>query len=303
MTFDTAGITAPPMLPFLWALLVGLVFSMIGAAGGILAAVGHITILGMADANTIKAMNQLLVIVSPIVAVPAYWRQERVIPSLALLLGAGSIFGAVAGSWYSKTNLATLAQYRPLFGLLTLFIAARLLYEATSRFRERHRKIRESSEAFEASARGAGRQRLLTVTWRFSGLTILFLGQEFRCRIPSPVLAGFLIAFVSAALGVGGGFLLVPYLASWLELPMFLVAGTSALAVLVASLMSVTNYLYLGVRVDWPLALLEVAGVIVGSLLGPWVSGYMRERWLRLMLGGVLLAIGVSYAGGAWPWR
>jgi uncharacterized membrane protein YfcA len=291
------------VLPFLWALLVGLVFSMIGAAGGILAAVGHLTVLGMSDANTVKAMNQLLVIVSPIVAVPAYWRQERVVPSLALLLGTGSIVGAVTGSGYSKTHLATLAQYRPLFGLLTLFIAARLLYEATARFRERHRKIRESSEAFEAARRGTPRKRLLTVTWRFSGLRILFLGQEFTCRILSPVLAGFLIAFLSAALGVGGGFLLVPYLASWLELPMFLVAGTSALAVLVASLMSVTNYLYLGVSVDWPLALLEVTGVVVGSLVGPWVSGQMRERWLRLILAAVLLSTGVSYAAGAWLWR
>ena len=303
MTFETAGIIAPPWLPFLWALLVGLVFSMIGAAGGILAAVGHLTVLGMSDANTVKAMNQLLVIVSPLVAVPAYWRQERVVPSLALLLGGGSIFGAVAGSSYSTTNLATLAQYRPLFGLLTLFIGARLSYEATARFRTRHRKIRESSTAFEAAAGEGGRKRLLAVTWRFSGLTILFLGQEFTCRIVSPVVTGFLVGFLSAALGVGGGFLLVPYLASWLRLPMFLVAGTSALAVLVASLTSVTNYLYLGVRVDWPLAIVEVAGVVVGSLVGPWVSRYMREGWLRLILAAVLLSIGVSYAGGAWLWR
>ena len=272
MTFDAAGVTTSPLLPFLWALLVGLVFSTVGAAGGILAAVGHLTILGMSDANMIKAMNQLLVIVSPIVAVPAYWRQERVVPGLALLLGAGSIFGSVLGSWYSKTNLATLAQYRPLFGLLTLFIAARLVYETSRRFRQRHRKIGESSEAFEHARGGWPQSRRLTVTWHFSNLRIVFLGQEFTCRIASAMLAGFLIAFVSAALGVGGGFLLVPYLASWLQLPMFLVAGTSALAVLVASLTSVTNYLYLGVRIDWLLATVELGGVVVGSLVGPWLS-------------------------------
>ena len=116
----------------------------------------------------------------------------------------------------------------------------------------------------------------------------------------SAVLAGFLIAFVSAALGVGGGFLLVPYLASWLQLPMFLVAGTSALSVLVASLVSVGNYLYLGVRIDWLLAMVELGGVVVGSLAGPWVSGYMREQWLRLILAVVLFYTGISYAGGAW---
>ncbi|MBI4522694.1 MAG: sulfite exporter TauE/SafE family protein, partial [Deltaproteobacteria bacterium] len=76
MEFAVAGVTLNPFIPFLWALFVGLVFSMVGAAGGILAGVGHISLFGLADANMIKPMNQLLVIVSPLVAVPAYWRQQ-----------------------------------------------------------------------------------------------------------------------------------------------------------------------------------------------------------------------------------
>ncbi|MDQ7083292.1 MAG: hypothetical protein Q9N34_10410, partial [Aquificota bacterium] len=38
-----------------WSVFVGLVFSTIGAAGGILAGVGHISILGIAQANTVRS--------------------------------------------------------------------------------------------------------------------------------------------------------------------------------------------------------------------------------------------------------
>jgi uncharacterized membrane protein YfcA len=307
MNFAVAGITLNPFIPFSWAIFVGLIFSMMGAAGGILAGVGHITVFGIADANMIKPMNQLLVIVSPLFAVPAYWRQQRVVFSLGLLLGLGSIFGSVFGSWYSKNYLPDMQQYQTLFGLLVLFISLRLLHESTQRFQEQNKKVRESSRKFESKIRDLRRkgedgsaEKILKTSFSLRRLHILFLEQVFVCNAASPVLAGFLIAVISATLGVGGGFLLVPFMASWLRLPMFIVAGTSALAVLIASLTSVGNYLYLGVQVDWPLAFVELAGVIVGSLLGPWISRYMKERWLRLILAAILLYIGFGYTFAGW---
>lgn len=307
MTFAVAGISLNPLIPFFWAVFVGLVFSTVGAAGGILAGVGHITVFGIADANMIKAMNQLLIIVSPLIAVPAYWRQQRVVFGLGLLLGLGSIFGSILGSWYSKNYLPAMHQYQPLFGLLVLFISLRLFYETTQRFQERNKKIRESSKAFEAKISALAGQRrnpsaegILETTCSFRKLKIIFLGHEFSCNPAWPVLAGFVISVISSALGVGGGFLLVPYMASWLGLPMFIVAGTSALAVFVASVASVGNYLYLGVKVDWALALVCLVGVTLGSLLGPWVSRYLKERFLRLLLAIVLLYIAVGYTFGGW---
>ena len=56
--YDSAGIEASPVLVVLWAVFVGFVFSTVGAAGGILSGVGHITLMGIGDANIIKVMNQ-----------------------------------------------------------------------------------------------------------------------------------------------------------------------------------------------------------------------------------------------------
>ncbi|MBI1736543.1 MAG: sulfite exporter TauE/SafE family protein [Candidatus Rokubacteria bacterium] len=304
MTFDVAGVTVSPLVPFAWALFVGLVFSTIGAAGGILAAVGHITVLGVADANVVKPMSQLLVVVSPLVSVPAYWRQRRLVIAVALLIGGGAVAGSLLGSWYSTRYLGSMRDYRVAFGVLTLLIALRLWYESTARFRARNARLRETAKAFERTRAGAPGGARAETRWRFPGLDVVLAGHVFPCNVASLVLTGGVVAFVSAALGVGGGFLLVPYLTSWLGLPMFVVAGTSALAVLVAALVSVGNYLYLGVRVDWLLAAVEVAGVVLGSLLGPWVSRYMREGWLRLALALVLAYIGVAYTlpGGLGWW-
>ncbi len=307
MEFAAAGITLNPLVPFFWSLFVGLIFSMVGAAGGILAGVGHITLYGMADANMIKPMNQLLVIVSPLIAVPHYWRQKRVVTSLALLLGVGSVFGSLAGSWHSKNYLPELHQYRPLFGLIVLGVSLRLFYETTQRFRKNHGKITAASKAFEVKIKelrehsgDPDAEEILTTKLSWEKLLIHFLGQEFRCNPYLPALAGLGVAYVSAALGVGGGFLLVPFLASWLQLPMFIVAGTSALAVLIASVTSVGNYLYLGVQIDWTLAAIELVGVVLGSLLGPSLSRYMKERWLRMILAAVLLYVGLGYTIGPW---
>ena len=298
MTFPVADVTLSPLVPFAWAVFVGLVFSLVGAAGGILAAVGHMTVLGMSDANTVKPMNQLLVVVSPLVSVPAYWRQRRLVLTVAVLVGSGAVVGSLVGSWYSMRHLASMGAYRTAFGVLTLVIALRLFYETTARFRDRHTRLRETSKAFErtAGAAWAAGRGGITTSWGFPTTNIVLAGHAFPCNVVGLVATGLLVAFVSSVLGVGGGFLLVPYLASWLGLPMFVVAGTSALAVLIASATSLGNYVYLGARVDWLLALVEVGGVVLGSLLGPLISRHMREQWLRLALAVVLLYIGTAYA-------
>lgn len=298
MTFAVADVTLSPLVPFAWAVFVGLVFSLVGAAGGILAAVGHITVFGVADANTVKPMNQLLVVVSPLVSVPAYWRQRRLVLAVALLVGSGAVGGSLLGSWYSTRHLASMGGYRTAFGVLTLVIALRLFYETTGRFRDRNTRLRQASKAFERAAVAPGGDTAcggIETRWRFPAMDVVIAGHAFPCNVAGLVTTGVLVAFVSAALGVGGGFLLVPYLASWLGLPMFVVAGTSALAVLIASAVSVGSYLYLGARVDWLLALVEVGGVTLGSLLGPWVSRYMQERWLRVVLAAVLAYVGIAY--------
>ncbi len=304
--YDSAGIEASPVLVVLWAVFVGFVFSTVGAAGGILSGVGHITLMGIGDANIIKVMNQFMVGTSSLVAIRSYIKMRRIVLLLGLSLGLGSVAGAVIGAVFSKTYLGGIERYKFYFGLMVLMIALKVLYETTPGFLKSRDRISRASVRYEkmmrmrgeaASVSGEFSYGVNTLEKSITRVRFIFCGEEFSFSPATTFAAGAIIAAFSAAIGVGGGFLYVPFMTSIIGLPMFIVAGTSAVAVIVAMITSILTYLQLGVRADWILLGLELIGVVAGSVLGPWASQFFKERWLKGFLGGVLLYIGARYTG------
>jgi len=298
MTFEIAGVTLPIWLPLLWGVLVGLVFSTVGAAGGILASVGLISVMGVQDPNLVKPMAQALTLATPLIAVPGYYRQCRVVVSLALFLGAGGILGALIGSTLSTTYLADLKIFRPVFGVLVMAIAIQIFWRLVRHKRHSNTHSERASAAFEGLVHDGGSPCVIGVRHlQYSLRRVQFEFGDERFSYPpwAPFLTGAGIAVVSSALGVGGGFLLVPFMSILLELPMFIVAGTAALAIVVSSATSVANYMRLGIELDTALLLLLLAGTIAGAWVGPRVSRHLHERWLQGILCLVLSLIGLRY--------
>ena len=56
MNFEIADIIISPWIPLIWGVLVGFIFSTVGAAGGILASVGLISVLNVQNPNLVKPM-------------------------------------------------------------------------------------------------------------------------------------------------------------------------------------------------------------------------------------------------------
>jgi len=89
------GAPAPNIIyGFLWAIWVGWIFSTVGAFGGIMAGVGHITIFGLADyaksfgkgtpmnkliTDSIRTSNQWLVGTSGLISSTNYYRMGRLV--------------------------------------------------------------------------------------------------------------------------------------------------------------------------------------------------------------------------------
>ena len=306
MVFHVAGITINPIIVVIWMAFVGFVFSSIGAAGGILAGVGHISIFGMKKANTIKPMNQILTMVSPLISSPLYLREKRLVVPAAISLGLGGIVGALLGSWLSTTYLKEMSSYQSLFGVITFVIAARMWYEMTPKFRESQQKVKKATKVFEEKVKelkAAGKlSEIKEIGVNFTELginnTFSFAGETFKYNTLAPFFAGVIVAIISAALGIGGGFLLVPFLSSVLGFPMFIVAGTSGLSIVISSLTSISNYIRMGSHLDLPLCGFELIGVLVGSYLGPVLSKYIKGVYLKGFLAIVLTYIGIGYVFG-----
>ena len=302
MYFEIADISVSIWLLLAWGVLVGFVFSAVGAAGGILASVGLISVFGIQNPNLIKPMAQAMTLVTPLIAVPLYMRQCRMVPSLALLLGAGGVLGALLGSTLSMNYLSDMQIFRPVFAALVFLIAGQLAWQLWRHDynSENYSKSLRASINFEQHVKSGGELCDLGVwSTHFSlkRIEIHFGDEHFSFNPWLPFITGMAIAVFSSALGVGGGFLLVPFMSMVMRLPMYIIAGTSALAIAIHSITSIANYVRLGVELDYPLLGLLLIGIVVGSVIGPVLSKYIPEKGLRLFLCVVLVLIGLRYVG------
>jgi uncharacterized membrane protein YfcA len=300
--FEIADVAVPLWQLLGWGVLVGFVFSTVGAAGGILASVGLISVFGIGNPNLVKPMAQAMTLITPLIAVPLYMRQCRVVFRLSFLLGAGGVLGALLGSSLSVSLLSDMGVFRPVFAVLVFFIAAQLawqIFHAGRTSSELTRTMR-AAEAFERQVRRGGELCDMGVECRqFTLRRVVFgFGDEvFEFSPWLPFATGMGIAVLSSALGVGGGFLLVPFMSIVMRLPMHVIAGTSALAIAMHSVTSIANYLRLGVELDLPMLGILLAGVVAGSAVGPVLSKFIPENGLRGFLALVLLLIGLRYIG------
>lgn len=275
------------LLPLLsWGVFVGTVFSTIGAAGGILASFGLITLFGATDPNSVKPMAQLLVLASAMTFVPGYFRKSCLVLPLGLLLGGGGLVGAYVGSTLSSHYLSDMATFRPVFGGLTLVIAAQIFWKL----------LRSGSQNGTIVApAGAPEHKVSGVSISRRAVIFSYGGESYRVPTWSPIVAGAAIAMTASVFGVGGGFLLVPYMASFLAMPMHIVPATAAVAIFIALSVSIGNFLALGASLEydilWPLAI----GVILGSVAGPFVNRASKNSWLQISMGTVIAAIGLKY--------
>jgi uncharacterized membrane protein YfcA len=302
MYFEVADITASLTLVIGWSLVVGLVFSTVGAAGGILASVGMISVFGIQNPNLVKPMAQALTLVTPLIAVPLYMRQCRVVYTLAVLLGTGGILGAFIGSSLSSVWLSDMSLFKPVFAVLVFFIAGQIAWQLLRKSPDTVdlSNTMRASETFVQHLKRGGDACDIGVTHQHlsgSKIVIEFGKEEFAFNPLVPLLIGMGIAILSSALGVGGGFLLVPFMSIVMRLPMYVIAGTSALAITLHSITSIANYVRLGVELDYALLGFMVIGVVIGSIIGPLISRHIPEKGLRAFLGVVLLLIGLRYIG------
>jgi uncharacterized membrane protein YfcA len=348
------GAPAPNLIyGFLWAIWVGWIFSTVGAFGGIMAGVGHITIFGLGDyaksfgkgtplnklvTDSIRVSNQWLVGLSGLISSTNYYRMGRLVAPLGLCLA----IGGVGGSWLIPALTAgkvSLRDYIGYFGLIVLLLGVMLIRETTAAGQAKKKKAKEAAAAFEKQVKSGGATdegvKILEGSWPLmfvalglvvasalwanlaSGMKLVayglavagwivtffagtirftFYGVEFSFKAFVPMLGGIFIAALASFLGIGGGFLFVPFLTSVAGLPMFLVAGTSALVVLVGMIVSIFSYMVgKGVPIYWGLIGAELVGIFIGSMIGPRTSKYIPDIWLKRLF--VLLAfyVGIRY--------
>ncbi len=129
-------------------------------------------------------------------------------------------------------------------------------------------------------------------------LKMRFRKSRLYISVIPPALVGFGIGLLSAVMGVGGGFMLVPAMIYLLGMPTSVVIGTSLFQVVfVAANVTLLAALQLG-TVDLLLTLLLLLGGVAGAQFGAAMGTRLRGEEMRALLGLLVLSVAMSLLWG-----
>lgn len=104
---------------------------------------------------------------------------------------------------------------------------------------------------------------------------------------------GFIVGIVTGFLGAGGGFLIIPALLFFANLPMKQAVGTSLLIIFINSSIGFAGDLYIGTAIDYRLLLVIATMAFVGMLIGIQISKKINGAQLKPIFGWFVLIMGV----------
>ncbi len=251
---------------------IGVLGTLIGAGGGFILVPLLVLLEPAWSVDEVTAFSLAVVTANATTGALSYWRQGRVdpfsFPLYTLAAIPGSILGAFATAYIPRRI------FDPIFGVVLIGIGIFLF-------------VRPGSSD-EGAMTGPMRRVLFDrsghrYAWSFDP-RIGFAGSTF-------------VGFFSSVLGIGGGIIHVPLLATVLGFPAHVATATShAVLAVTAAIATVVHLVRGDYRETWPLVLAAgggaVAGAPVGALLSTRVPGAAILRILAVALalvGGRLL--------------
>ncbi|MFV8365953.1 sulfite exporter TauE/SafE family protein [Flavobacterium sp. XS1P27] len=106
-------------------------------------------------------------------------------------------------------------------------------------------------------------------------------------------LIGFLIGIVTGFLGAGGGFLIIPALLFFANLPMKQAVGTSLLIIFINSSIGFGGDLYIGTTIDYSFLLMISSMAFIGMIIGIKLSKKIDGTKLKPIFGWFVLVMGI----------
>jgi uncharacterized protein len=267
-------------------LAVGFISGLFGIGGGFLMT-PLLIFVGISPAVAVASVSTHIA-ASSFTGAVSYWRKRALDIPLALILLSGGIVGTASGVWLF-TELRALGQLDLMIGLsyVTLLTAVGTIM------------IHESVQAELRARKGkpATLRRPGSHTWVHK-LPFKLRFKRSKIYVSTiPVWGiGYLIGFVGAIMGIGGGFLLVPMLIYFLRVPTATVVGTSMVLTLVTMASATVMHAATNHLVDAVLALILMIGGVMGAQFGVRAGQKLRGERLRLLLGLLVFAVGLRFA-------
>lgn len=276
-----------PLLIALGA-LVGFISGLFGIGGGFLMT-PILVFLGIPPVVAVASMSNH-VAASSMSSVISYGRKRAVDFRMGGVLAAGGAVGSIVGvelfRWLrllGQADLVVALSYLLFLGV----IGALMLTESLGAI------LRRRNNA-PPPPRGDRRPPwLYGLPWK-----VRFPRSRLYISVIPALLLGAFVGVLSAIMGVGGGFILVPAMIYILRMPASVVVGTSLFQIIITT--ALTGVLQAGRNqtVDIVLATLLLVGGVLGAQLGARASSRFRAEELRAVLALIVLLVGLRMGLG-----
>jgi len=310
--FPVAGVRVP-----IWHLLwmgfwTGYTMGLVGEASGIFSLPYSMSILQFTGV-AVSPTSLITTFLNPFGALLGYRREKQWNLDFALWLCVGAFIGSPIGSFIRLYWLRDPAPFKMLIGCALIVMAVHLCIQITPWYLARTVRQRLFTEKFDRlkeERRQAGQVptglpddfSIVTVRKSLKSITLSYWGEEQTFSVPLMCLIGFVVGIVAAAMGVGGGFMLVPIMATIYGVPMYVLVAATIPFVIVLSITGLISYVFtipmltgVSAAPDWSFGLFVASGAILGAWVASKTQKFIPEKFLKPMLGVITGVVGILY--------
>jgi len=264
---------------------VGLLSGMFGVGGGFLMT-PLLIFTGIPPAVAVATgANQL--VAASVSGVLAHWRRGNVDFKMGFVLLVGGVAGSSLGTWIfallksaGQIDLLISLSYVIFLGV----IGSLMLFESLG--------------ALLRSRKGTVKRKKLHQHYWIHGLPFKMRFRKSKLYISAlmPLGLGFFVGILSAIMGVGGGFVMVPAMIYLLGMPTSVVIGTSLFQIIFVTANVTFLQSWATQTVDVMLALLLMSSAVIGAQFGTRIGTKMKGEQLRSLLGLLVLLVCLKLA-------
>ena len=213
----------------------------------------------------------------------AHWRRKNVDIKMGIILLIGGVIGSTAGVNLFKI-LRGYGQIDIIIQLLFLIflgiIGFSMLFESA---KTTIRKYKTTSSI---------RTKLHQHSW-IHGLPFKMRFHRSKLYISAipPFIIGLIVGILSAMMGIGGGFIMIPAMVYILGMSTNVVVGTSLFQIIFVTANSTFFQSYLNQTVDIVLASLMIIGGVIGAQIGARIGTTFKAEYLRGALALLVLVV------------
>lgn len=262
-------------------MLVGALSGLFGVGGGFLMT-PLLIFLGIPPVVAVGS-EAPHVLASSVSGVIAHWRKKNVDFKMGFFLLSGGVVGSTVGVNLFKL-LKTYGQIdiviQFLFIIFLGFIGMSMAFESAKTTIKNYRTT------------SAIRTKLHQHSW-IHGLPFKLRFHRSKLYISAipPILIGFFVGVLSAMMGVGGGFIMIPAMVYILGMSTNVVVGTSLFQIIFVTANSTFFQSYLNQTVDIVLSALMILGGVIGAQIGVRIGTKLKAEYLRGILAILVLLV------------